>query len=389
MQTIAGVHFNYSLPSDFWPLFQALERDPDTQRAFVDRQYFALIRNFRRLGWLVPMLFGSSPAVGTSFLAGRTARFKKLDSHTHYLPHATSLRMSDIGYKNKNQAVLRMSYDTLDNYVESLGRAIATPYPEYEVIGLYDGEERIQLNTNLLQLENEFYSYMRPKRTTRPGEKPTAALRDRGVEYVEMRALDVFAFSPSGVAVEHMCFLEAFLLLCLLAESPPIDAEEQWAIEYNELTVALRGREPGLRLIERGRRVGMQDWAMKILRTMEPICEVLDRAAGSNCYSRALAAQRAALSEPSLLPSARLLAELRASGADFHGFAHALSTRHAAHYRAEPLAPALRERFRTLAEESWVTQRSLEADHSLSFEDYLARYFAGQGAELGALRSEA
>jgi glutamate--cysteine ligase len=204
-----------------------------------------------------------------------------------------------------------------------------------------------------------------------------------------MRALDVFAFSPSGVAVEHMCFLEAFLLLCLLAESPPIDAEEQWAIEYNELTVALRGREPGLRLIERGRRVGMQDWAMKILRTMEPICEVLDRAAGSNCYSRALAAQRAALSEPSLLPSARLLAELRASGADFHGFAHALSTRHAAHYRAEPLAPALRERFRTLAEESWVTQRSLEADHSLSFEDYLARYFAGQGAELGALRSEA
>lgn len=388
MQTIAGVHFNYSLPADFWPLYQAMERDPESQRAFVDRQYFALIRNFRRLGWLVPLLFGSSPAVGTSFLAGRTARFKQLDAHTHYLPYATSLRMSDIGYKNKNQAVLRMSYDTLENYVDSLGRAIATPYPEYEVIGLYDGEERIQLNTNLLQLENEFYSYMRPKRTTRPGEKPTAALRERGVEYVEMRALDVFAFSPSGVAVEHMCFLEAFLLMCLLAESPPIDAEEQWAIEYNELTVALRGREPGLRLIERGRRVGVLDWAMTILRTMEPICEILDRAAGSNCYSRALATQRAALSEPSLLPSAQLLAELRASGADFHGFAHALSARHVAQHRAAPLSPATRERFRTLAEESWVAQRSLEADDSLSFEDYLARYFAGQGAELGAIRSE-
>lgn len=379
MQTIAGVHFNYSLPVEFWPLYQALERDPDTQRNFIDRQYFALIRNFRRMGWLVPLLFGTSPAVGSSFLAGRTSRFRQLGTDTHYLPYATSLRMSDIGYKNKNQAALRMSYDTLDNYVQSLSRAIATPYPEYEVIGLYDGGKRVQLSANVLQLENEFYSYMRPKRTTRSGEKPSSALRERGVEYVEMRALDVQAFSPAGVATEHMCFLEAFLLLCLLAESPPIDTEEQWAIEYNELTVALRGREPGLRLIERGRRVPLTDWAQQILRTMEPLCEVLDAVGGGQDYRRALAAQSAALADFSLLPSARLLGELRAAGESFHGFAHALSMQHAAQFRRQPPRPAVTAQFLAWAEESWAAQRVLEADRSLSFEDYLARYFTGQG----------
>lgn len=236
----------------------------------------------------------------------------------------------------------------------------------------------------MLQLENEFYSYMRPKRTTRPGEKPSSALRERGVEYVEMRALDVHVFSRSGVSTEHMCFLEAFLLLCLLAESAPINEEEQWAIEYNELTVALRGREPGLRLIERGRRVSVVDWAQQIMKAMEPICVVLDAATGGECYRHALAAQRAALQDFSLLPSARMLADLRASGESFHEYALERSLSHAASFREDALVEKSRAQFQVWAEESWVAQRALEADESLNFEDYLARYFAGQGADISA-----
>lgn len=377
MQAIAGVHFNYSLPAEFWPQYQALEKDADSQRTFVDRSYFALIRNFRRLGWLVPLLFGNSPVVGSSFLCGRTARFKEFDPHSHYLPHATSLRMSDIGYKNKNQAALQMSYDGLDSYVSSLTRAIATPYPEYEVIGLYDGGRRVQLNTNVLQLENEFYSYMRPKRATHSGEKPTTALRERGVEYVEMRALDVFAYSPSGVDLSHMFFMEAFLLLCLLAESPPISADELWAIEYNELTIALRGREPGLRLIQGGKRVAVGEWAGEILNAMAPLCEILDGVAGGNTYREAVEQQRRALQDPTLLPSARMLSEMRAAHASFYEYALTLSQGHAAHFRAQPPAATVSEQFRAIAEESLGQQRALEADDSVGFEDYLARYFAG------------
>jgi glutamate--cysteine ligase len=378
MQAIAGVHFNYSLPQEFWAPYQAMERDPRSLREFVDDSYFALIRNFRRIGWMVPLLFGNSPIVCTSFLNGRTARFKTFDGTSHYLPYATSLRMSDIGYKNKNQAALRIAYDGLDTYVASLAKAIATPYPEYEVIGLYDGGRRIQLNTNILQIENEFYSSIRPKRSIHSGEKPTTALRERGVEYVEMRALDVNMFSATGVAVEHMHFLEAFLILCLLADSPPITADELWAIEYNELTIALRGREPALRLIEGGRRIAVGEWAGEIFNAMEPICEILDGTVAGRPYRTALDTQRRTLAEPDSLPSAQVLQALRAERSSFVDYALAVAQRHARRFREDAPRPEVAEQLQTIAEESLAAQQRLEADESIGFEDFLARYFAGQ-----------
>jgi glutamate--cysteine ligase len=192
-----------------------------------------------------------------------------------------------------------------------------------------------------------------------------------------MRALDVCAYNPSGVELPHMCFMEAFLLLCLLAESQPISADELWAIEYNELTIALRGREPGLRLIQGGKRVAVGDWAREIFDAMAPLCEILDNVAGGNAYRVALANQRDAVQDPALLPSTRMLSEMRAAQTSFYEFALTLSNGHAAHFRAQPPAPTVSEQFRTVAEESLVQQRALEADDSVSFEDYLARYFAG------------
>ena len=171
MQAIAGVHFNYSLPQKIWPVYQELEKSKAPEQEFINTSYFSLIRNFKRLGWMVPFLFGSSPAVCKSFLAGRTTRFKQHQHGTYYLPHATSLRMSDIGYKNKNQSSLVVSYDSLNDYCASLETALRTPYPEYEAIGLHNDGSRIQLSTSVLQIENEYYSFIRPKRTGQPGER--------------------------------------------------------------------------------------------------------------------------------------------------------------------------------------------------------------------------
>ena len=371
MQAIAGVHFNYSLPLDFWPGYRDVIGSQQPLRKFVDDHYFGLIRNFRRIGWIVPLLFGNSPIVCSSFLAGRTTRLKQFDDCSHYLPCATSLRMSDIGYKNKNQAALNIAYDDLDNYVRSLSRAIATPYPEYEVIGLYDGDRRIQLNTNILQIENEFYSYMRPKRTTRPGERPSAALHERGVEYVEMRALDVYSFAPTGVAEEHLRFLEAFLIFCLLADSPQISTGEQWGIDYNELTVAMRGREPGLVLIKDGERMGLREWAQDILAGLEPICAILDEGADAPHYTAALRQQQAMLRDPEQLPSARILRDLRERNMSFFDYTLELASAHEAHFRANPLGSGLRDYFKGLAEESLAEQRALEQSDKVDFATYL------------------
>ena len=377
MQAIAGVHFNYSIPTEFWPVFQEEEEDAGSLREFVDDQYFGLIRNFRRLGWLVPFLFGNSPAVCKSFLAGRTTRFKAFDAGTHYLPYATSLRMSDIGYKNKNQSALAISYDSLNAYVDSLRVAIETPYPEYEAIGIRDGDRYVQLNTNVLQIENEYYSFVRPKRVTKPGEKPTEALRERGVEYVEIRALDVNAFAPNGVDHDQLRFLEAFLLFCVLENSPEITKAELRTIEYNELTVALRGREPGLELqTENGLRP-LAAWTDEIFDGMEAVCEALDGGTSEAHYRTALHRQRECLANPEQLPSARILAEMADAQLPFAKYAFALSQDHANYFKGRALSPEKSQTLAALARESHARQAELEASDTVSFGEFLQQYFAG------------
>ena len=255
MQAISGVHFNYSFSPTLWDALEHINQSDQPRQDFVSEQYFGVLRNYRRFGWLVLYLFGTSPAVSKSFFAGREIELPSLDEDTVYEPYGTSLRMSDIGYRNKTQATVSVSVNGLDEYVRDLSKAISTPYPPYERIGVKVNGEYLQLNANILQIENEYYSFIRPKRIARSGERPTKALRRAGVEYVEVRALDVSAFDPVGVNQNKLRFLEAFLALCLLRDSEPIDRGEQEALDENHLRVARRGREPGLKLNREGRRI--------------------------------------------------------------------------------------------------------------------------------------
>ncbi|MCP5155388.1 MAG: glutamate--cysteine ligase [Ectothiorhodospiraceae bacterium] len=378
MQTISGVHFNYSPPETIWDALAELDGDTRPAIERVSDGFFALIRNFQRLGWVISYLFGASPAVCKSFLKHGTGSLVELDRGTWHLPWATSLRMSDIGYKNSNQAGLAVSYDGLEPYVTSLGRAIATPLAAYEALGVkVDGEYR-QLNANVLQIENEYYSFIRPKQITRSGERPTLALRRRGVQYVEVRALDVNAFEPLGVGDAQMRFIEALLLLCLLRPSPRIDATEQTCIEHNQRTVASRGREPGLRLRVPGGERPLAEWVGALLDALDPICTVLDAAepGAHRPYARALSLQREAVADPERLPSARVIAELRANGESFFDFAMRRSLEHRAALGDDGLSGEEVAAFTTQAERSLDEQREIEASDQTSLDEYLRRYFA-------------
>ena len=375
MQAISGVHFNYSLPDAFWAPFQEMEADPRPRVEFISDAYFRLIRNFQRLGWMIPYLFGASPAVCRSFLGGATTGFEVLDRGTLYQPHATSLRMSDIGYKNTSQAALSISYDNLDGYVERLTRAIETPHPEFESIGVaVDGQYR-QLNSNLLQIENEYYSFVRPKQVAHSGEKPTLALKRRGVQYVEIRALDVSAFDLIGVNESQLRFLEAFLLLCLLTDSPAIGDEELIEINFNQQLVACCGRDPGLKLQRDAGEVPLSEWAGAICTALEPICDTLDHAENEPLYRRALALQRDAIREPDALPSARLLHELRERDESFFDFGLRMSRAHRRSFRDRRLDAPTRRDFEAESARSIRQQSEIEAADTLSFPDYLQRYF--------------
>ena len=376
MQAISGVHFNYSFPQPFWETWAAARGASGHGQPFISACYFDLLRNYRRYGWLVLYLFGVSPVVCKSFLRGRRFGLDDFGEGSAFAPHATSLRMSDVGYRNRNQAGLSVSVDTLEEYVHDLTRAITTPYAPYEALGVEVNGTWRQLNANVLQIENEYYSFIRPKRVARSGERPTKALRRAGVEYVEVRALDVSAFDPVGVNQNKLRFLEAFLALCLMKESAPIDAAEQGALDDNHLTVARRGREPGLMLWREGRSVPMREWARELLDGMTGICEVLDHGDPARPYSQALATQSAKNEDVELTPSARLLAELTA-GESFFDLALRMSATHKAYFL--DLYPPNEERLREFsreARESLAAQQAIESADRGTFKEYLERYFA-------------
>ena len=378
MQAISGVHYNYSFPEGMWGPWADLVQSRLRGQEFISERYFHLLRNYRRHGWIVLYLFGVSPVVCNSFLRGRNVTLPRLTRDTSYEPYATSLRMSDLGYRNRNQAGLSVSVNSLDEYVRDLQRAITTRHEPYEKLGVkVDGEYR-QLNANILQIENEYYSFIRPKRVARSGERPTKALLRAGVEYVEVRALDVSAFDPVGVNQNKLRFLEVFLALCLMKDSPPIDVSEQDLLDANHVTVARRGREPGLTLNRDGRAVPMQAWARELVDSMQGIAEIFDRGDPARPYSAALAVQAAKVDDVSLTPSARMLAELESTGESFFDLALRMSRLHKEYFLA--LYPPNVERqaeFRAEAEESLGAQAAMEAADRLSFDQYLAQYQAG------------
>ncbi|MEX0430663.1 glutamate--cysteine ligase [Spiribacter insolitus] len=377
MQAIAGIHFNYSFSEAFLRAVQSREGDDRCFAAFRSDFYFRLIRNFQRYGWLLPYLMGASPAICKSFTGGRNLDFSEFSPNTFYAPYATSLRMSDIGYKNNAQAALEISYSDLDAYVESLRTAIGTPDPEYARIGTcVDGEWR-QLNTNVLQIENEYYSFVRPKAIAHSGEPPTHALRRAGVEYIEIRALDLNPFDPVGIHPDQIAFLETLLLFCLLQDSPPIDALEQHHINANQGLVARDGRNPALTLYRgNGERVGLREWAAELFDAMKGPAELLDEVHQDGRYSRILESYRLSVDDADHTPSARILEEMRTKGEEFVEFALRISAAHAETIRDWPLTEDTCQRLGAEATRSLAEQAAMEAADEPSFERFLADYFA-------------
>ncbi|WP_333686991.1 glutamate--cysteine ligase [Methylococcus capsulatus] len=382
MQAIAGVHFNYSVSEELWPVLQAMAADRRSLAEFVADRYFGMVRNIQRFGWLILYLFGSSPALSKSFLAGRetplASSFTEFDPTTWHRPYATSLRMSDIGYRNDNQASLDISFNRLEDYVRDLSHAISTPYAPYQAIGVeVDGEYR-QLNANILQIENEYYSTVRPKQITRSGEMPTLALKKRGVRYLELRSVDLNCYHPAGISLEQLRFLEIFMLLSLLAASPPMSTEEKKTSANNMLATACCGRTPGMTLIRDNTAVDLRAWAKELCESMAPIAAALDGDSTGGGFSAALEHQYVAIANPEqCLPSARMLREMRGNHESFAEFAQRLSLQHAESLRSPPSLPAEKaEAMRRMAETSLAEQESVEAGDSLAFADYLKHYFA-------------
>ena len=360
MQMISGIHYNWSMPG------------------VSTEAYFGLIRNFRRHSFLLLYLFGASPAVCSSFVAGRQHELQSLNRHTLYMPYGTSLRMGRLGYQSDAQAALAVSYNCLESYAASLQDALTRPYPAYAAVGIRDpGGDYNQLSTSLLQIENEFYGTIRPKRVIFPGERPLHALRQRGVEYVEVRCLDLNPFVAVGIDAQTVRFIDVLLLHCLLSDSPPDTPEEIAALGRNQHLVAARGRDLGLRLHCGGKAVTLADWGTEVLDECAAIAAALDAMHGGSAYREALDSAFAAIREASEVPSARVLAAMTNNFDDSYvDFTRAQSELARTALCKLPLLADREAYFHGKARQSFEDQKNIEAADTVPFENYRETYLS-------------
>jgi glutamate--cysteine ligase len=293
--------------------------------------------------------------------------------------------MGRLGYQSEAQASLAVSYNGLDGYAASLHEALTKPYPAYEVVGVVNpGGEYNQLATSLLQIENEFYGTIRPKRVIRPGERPLHALRERGVEYVEVRLLDLNPFVSIGITAQTLRFLDVFLLHCLLSDSPHDTPQEIAALGRNQHKTAAFGREPGLTLERGGRDVALTEWGAELVGSFAPIAAALDAVHQTTDHGDALRAAQSLLQDADLLPSARVLAVMQQEfDNSFIGFTRAQSQQTKAKLLGLPFSAAQRARFAAMSEQSVRDQKAIEAADDMAFEAYRQQYISPERLGLG------
>jgi len=382
MQVIAGIHFNFSFSDDFWQVMKSLHHDEQPLRDFISDRYFSVLRNYKRYCWLIPYLYGSSPALCDSFLQGKTSPlpFKKSPRGALYLEHATSLRMSDLGYTSSEQSSLKICYNNLHDYVDGVQNAIGLKSEEFADIGVKVNGEYQQLNGNILQIENELYAPIRPKQVMKSGEKPSQALRDRGVEYIEVRALDVNPFVETGISIEQVHFLDIFLTYCAFVDNKELDCDSQQHHENNMNEVVLRGRDPSLLLSDANCQGDMTQksvkvWGNELFDKMSQVATLLDNAYKTTNYSESIARERAKINDSNLTPSAKILSLMVEQDQSLSEYSLSL----AAKYRQESIARDYQfyseEHFTDSVSKSHQAQREIEMGDKLTFDEFLADYF--------------
>ncbi len=373
MQTIAGVHYNFSIPDEFWKLLQVVEENSDDFQDYKSARYMGLIRNFLRYSWMFPFLFGASPGICKSFVKGKH-NLESFNEGTLYGPNSTSLRMGDMGYSNNAQSGLNISYNSLEGYTCGLEQAIRTPEPLYEEIGLIVDGEYQQLSTSLLQIENEYYANIRPKRVARSGERPALALRRGGIEYIEIRGLDINPFTADGITNEQIRWIDCFLVTCLLLPSPDISAREEGEIRENLRRAVNHGRKKGLTLLSMNREIALEEAGDIISEKMMMVAKHMDKNWTTNNYTSSVAHWQECFNHPEQTLSGQFLQLMRDKGG-YYQAARALSLSQKKSLLEEPLDEETQMTFIKNAKDSIKNQQKLEQQPQQDFEEFIEKYY--------------
>jgi len=377
MQVIAGVHYNFSLPEKFWSTWSEIQGVDLPANDLKSAGYLGLIRNYFRYGWVIPFLFGASPALCQSFLQGKKTDlpFKKIGKGTIYLPYATSLRLSDLGYTNSGHSSLQISYNSIDQYLTSVQQALGKKSPEFKKLGIKKDNKYVQLNDNVLQIENELYASIRPKRVVKGNETPSQGLRSRGIEYIEIRSLDVNPFSKVGITEEQVDFLDLFLTWCAIIPSEALSSAQSSHFADNLNKIVTEGRQPGLSLEIDGCEQSVAQWGAWLTAQLQELAVVFDNSEKSSRYQQAMTHIAPRFSAPELTSSAQVLALIKEKNTDNGPLALSLSKTYKAQLIAQPYQIWSDQYFEQERVNSLQKQQSIENADTLNFDQYLQQYF--------------
>lgn len=378
MQTIAGVHYNLSFPDELFEYLQHNEQDSRLKQLslqdYRSQRYFGLIRNFIRLIPLVIYALGASPAVCRCFLTGRQHHLQEFVKGSFYLPKATALRMGNLGYQNSAQKSLGIAYNDLNDYLKGLQNAVKTPFEPFAQLGLVDEQgEATQINDHILQIENEYYSLIRPKQIPQAGETPSQALANRGVAYVELRAVDVNPYSPIGIDTITAGFLESLALYCLMIDSPIISTQEQDWLDQNQQRVVNDGRNEQLTIQTLDGEVVFKDWAIQHLNHISAYAQNLDEAMQDSLYSSAIQTMINRVLQPEQTLSAQILTDIQQHGSTWK-LGDFLAQQHQQYYQTILLNQDVIQNYQQLAQTSLHEQAQLENQQDIDFNTYLKQY---------------
>ena len=374
MQTISGIHYNFSFSEQFW---ECIPFQGNTLSESRVEGYLGLIRNFKRYSWLLMYLFGASPVVDRSFFSAEYPSYlKDLGKNILYMPFATSLRMGDFGYVNSKHNNIKMEYNTWDGYIRSMKLFLQTDYAPYVDIGVKKESGYLQLNSKLLQIENEHYSDIRPKCSILKNERQISSLLHNGIEYVEVRCLDVNPFECLGISLHDAYFLDIFLVFCTLWESELLTPEETKSIESNFHRVVTHGREPRFCLNIKNKQVNMRDYGLNLLELMLPIAELFDKNINFNStiYRDSLNQQIQKMHDGEATPSAMLLNKIREADVGYCDFMYKVSRDYYDDFSKYNLSNERMEYFEKLVAQSHKTFQDVETLDKVSFEVFLKQF---------------
>jgi glutamate--cysteine ligase len=248
-QMISGVHFNFSFSDEFLEHLYSIEDSGVSFRQFKNSVYLKVARNYLRYCWLIIYLTGCSIGTHETFSKDCIHLMDACDEFgSYYSTRGPSFRNASCGYKNLKE--LYPSYASVEEFARDVNRFI-------------DNDD--------LSEAKELYTQIRLKPKD-PSDMLNSLVND-GIEYVEIRTLDINPFYKCGLVRHDMNFLHLFLIYMFIKDESDY-ADWQREAKINEENTAEAAYVDSMRLLRDGEEVTLKSWAAEIINEMYGMCEV-------------------------------------------------------------------------------------------------------------------